>query len=133
MNGAAEINQTHLSLIDQPIADWTPGAALWLIWEMADPAGKSQGLAIDNLRFSASDQAMTPTAPALGAQISGSDLVLTWFSLPAITYQIEYTDNLTNNNWLPLGNSISGTGTALSFTNLVSLSGQRFFRLAILP
>ena len=54
VDGTAALNQTNLAVFDQVITNWAPGAALWLVWEMASPAGKSQGLAIDNLSFSAS-------------------------------------------------------------------------------
>ena len=54
VDGTAALNQTNLAVFNQVITNWAPGAALWLVWEMASPAGKSQGLAIDNLSFSAS-------------------------------------------------------------------------------
>ena len=41
----------------------SPGEALWLIWEMADATGKAQGLAIDNLTFSATAQATLTSGP----------------------------------------------------------------------
>src|SRR5205085_455861 len=49
VDGTASVNKTNLSLINQQIADWPAGAALWLVWLMVDAAGKAQGLAIDNL------------------------------------------------------------------------------------
>ncbi|MGA2862971.1 MAG: lamin tail domain-containing protein [Verrucomicrobiota bacterium] len=65
VDGTLAANQTNLSLLNQVIANWPPGAALWLVWEIADPAGKAQGLAIDNLSFSASAGEPTNTAPVL--------------------------------------------------------------------
>ncbi|MGO8929000.1 MAG: lamin tail domain-containing protein [Limisphaerales bacterium] len=59
VDGTAAVNQTNLAVFGQAIADWPPGAALWLVWQMTDSTGKSQGLAIDQLRFSASDVAST--------------------------------------------------------------------------
>ena len=52
VDGTDPSNQTFISVTNQVIAPWVPGAALWLVWEMASPAGKSQGLGIDNLSFS---------------------------------------------------------------------------------
>jgi hypothetical protein len=72
VDGAAAANQAALGVTGQVIADWPPGAALWLVWLMADAAGKGQGLAIDNLTFSASAQ------PVLAARAAGADLVLSW-------------------------------------------------------
>ena len=64
VDGTAPLNQTNLGVINLAITNWPPGAALWLVWEMADSTGKAQGLGIDNLSFSASS-ARPNTAPAL--------------------------------------------------------------------
>jgi hypothetical protein len=73
VDGTAEANQVSLGVIGQVITNWPPGAALWLVWQMKDAGGKGQGLAIDNLTFSASI-----ARPVLGIQTSGSQVVLTW-------------------------------------------------------
>ena len=74
VDGTSPLNQTNLSLLDQTITGWPPGAALWLVWEMADSSGKAQGLAIDNFSFTAwSDSANT--APVLGT-IPNQSIVL---------------------------------------------------------
>jgi hypothetical protein len=54
VDGTAPQNQVCLGVTNKAIANWPPGAALWLIWRMPDAAGKAQGLGIDNLSFSAS-------------------------------------------------------------------------------
>jgi hypothetical protein len=46
---------------------------------------------------------------------------------------VEYSDDLSTGNWLPLGTPLMGTGGGLSFTNAVSASGQRFYRLFVSP
>ncbi len=67
VDGTLAVNQTNLSIVNQRIANWPPGAALWLLWVMADPTGKAQGLAIDNLSFSAYPAASgSNTPPTLG-------------------------------------------------------------------
>jgi hypothetical protein len=133
VDGTATSNQRNLRLFDQLIADWPPGAALWLVWEMADPAGKSQGLAIDNLSFSASDQQSVGSEPNLTAQISGANLFINWLSLSGTSYQMEFTDDLASGAWTALGAPIIGTGAVLTFTNSVGASAQRFYRLQVLP
>ena len=62
VDGTQALNQTNLVVANQLITNWPPGAALWLVWTMADPTGKAQGLGIDNLSFSASTPAPN-TAP----------------------------------------------------------------------
>jgi len=61
VDGTSTVNQTNLSVSNYSITNWPPGTALWIVWEMADPTGKAQGLAIDNLSFSANATATTPT------------------------------------------------------------------------
>ncbi len=73
VDGTAPANQLDLSVTNQPIADWPPGAALWLVWQMTDNAAKGQGIAIDNLTFSSS-----LARPGLSIQALGSKTVLTW-------------------------------------------------------
>ena len=72
VDGTAAANQRTLGVTGQAITNWPPGAALWLVWSMADATGKGQGLAIDNLTFSAS------ASPTLGLQATGGSLVLSW-------------------------------------------------------
>jgi fibronectin-binding autotransporter adhesin len=40
---------------------WTPGTALWLTWQISSAAGSGQGLALDNLSFSAVNSAVPST------------------------------------------------------------------------
>jgi len=68
MDGTASSNQVSLRVIQQPITNWLPGAAFWLVWQMNDPAAKGQGLAIDNLSFSASTE--PPNRPPVLAVIN---------------------------------------------------------------
>jgi hypothetical protein len=132
VDGTAGVNQTNLSVMNQPINDWAPGAALWLGWEMADATGHAQGLAIDNLSFSAGVQSPVVAVP-LSAAVLGGTLVLTWPTAARQSYQIEYKDDLGAPAWTPLGGSFMGTGLPLSVTNDFSAAHQRFFRLSVLP
>jgi hypothetical protein len=132
VDGTSALNQTNLAVFDQVITNWAPGAALWLVWEMASPAGKSQGLAIDNLSFSAS---MFPTgivSPPLTVQVSGTKLLLSCPTVAGLSYQWLYTTNL-NDSWLPLGAPIPGTGATITFTSSLTAAAQSFYRLEILP
>ncbi|MFZ0828260.1 MAG: lamin tail domain-containing protein [Verrucomicrobiia bacterium] len=127
VNGASPLNQTNLSVLNQTITNWPPGAALWLVWQITDSTGKAQGLGIDNLSFSAS----VPLAVPLYIQTSGPSLYLNWPAIAGQTYQLEYKDDLTAPAWTPLGSPVTGTGTALTLTNSFGVSLQRFFRLRL--
>jgi regulation of enolase protein 1 (concanavalin A-like superfamily) len=132
VNGTSPLNQINLSATNQVIANWPPGAALWLVWEMADSTGKAQGLAIDNLSFSASVLPSGFSPPSLALQQpSGTNFMLTFPTVVGPTYQLEYNDDLGTTNWIPL-ESITGTGNPAAFNVGIS-NTQRFFRLVILP
>jgi hypothetical protein len=133
VDGTAAVNQTNLGVFNQVITNWPPGSALWLVWEMASAAGKSQGLAIDDLSFSASDQPMPAPAPALaiGSPTANNPLVLSWPGSPGWHYQVEYKTNLTDATWTAWGGPLSGNGATLSLTNPPDGSTQRFFRVRV--
>jgi hypothetical protein len=127
VDGTAAANQASVGVLNQPIAGWPPGAALWLVWQMTDDTGQAQGLGIDNLSFSAD---VLPPQP-LNIQTSGTNLLLNWSGTSGQTYQLEYKDDLTAPVWTPLGGSVTGTGGTLTTTNNFGPSPQRFFRLRL--
>jgi hypothetical protein len=133
VDGTAPGNQAILCVTNQPIAAWPPGAALWLAWEMADPTGKAQGLAIDNLSFSASVFPAGFLAPSLSTgTASGTNVLLSCASINGLTYQIESNNNLNTTNWNLLGSPVAGTGNPLTFS-INATNSSRFFRVRILP
>ena len=127
VDGTSTLNQTNLGVLNQSIANWTPGAALWLVWQMTDSTGKAQGLGIDNLSFSAT---ITPPLQ-MSLKVSGTNLVLNWPSATNQNYQIEYKTNLTVPAWTPLGTPLIGTGGTLTCTNNVGSSPECFFRVRL--
>jgi hypothetical protein len=132
VDGTTEANQSILSIQNLPIASWPSGAALWLVWEMGSATGKAQGLAIDNVSFSALDQ-LSVAGPDLSVQSYGTSLVMSWPTVSGQLYQIEYKDDLNANVWTALGSPVTGNGAAFSVTNDVALAAQRFYRLRMLP
>ena len=125
VDGTQAVNSTNLTVLDQAIGNWSPGSALWLVWQMTDSTGKAQGLAIDNLSFSAS----VPIAVPLSAQTVGTNLFLSWPAEAGQIYQLEYKTNLTSPVWTAVGNPVTGTGLPLTLTNNFGGSPQRYFRL----
>jgi hypothetical protein len=126
VDGTLPANQTPLSALNQPITDWPPGAALWLVWQMTDTTSRGQGLAIDNFSFSAN---VPPPPVPLGVEVSGTNLVLNFPAALGQNYQLEYTDDLTSTNWLPVGTPVTGAGQNLSLTNGIGNGTHRFYRL----
>jgi hypothetical protein len=129
VDGTSSLNQTNLGVVNQAI-NWPPGAALWLVWEMVDPAGKAQGLAIDNLSFSASDRPMAAPVSLTVLQ-DATKVAFNWPTLVGQSYQVEYNDDLGTTNWIPLDTPLDGTGNQVGFTNNITAS-NRFFRLRLI-
>jgi hypothetical protein len=132
VDGTSPANQNNIAVINQAITNWSPGAALWLVWEMADAAGKAQGLAIDNLSFSATAQPAVSSV-SMTAQAAGGSVVLSWPGLSGQMYQVQYKTNLFDPVWLPLNSPVNGAGAGLSLTNNLGSAPQRFYRLTVLP
>jgi hypothetical protein len=128
VDGTSPGNQTNLGVVNYPI-NWLPDAALWVAWEMMDPAGKSQGLGIDNFSFSASDQPMAAPVSLTVSQ-DASNLTFSWPTLVDQFYQLEFTGDL-NTSWIPLGGPIEGTGKPVEFNYQIA-SSNGFFRLRLI-
>ena len=106
---------------------------MWLVWEMADTTGKAQGLAIDNLSFSATAQSILTPVPLTIQVFSATNLVISWPAPAGQSYQLEFKDDLASGAWTALGAPYLGTGVPFVFTNDTTLATQRFYRLRMLP
>jgi len=73
-----------------------------------------------------------PTPPdILGVRLlPGGLMVMTIAAIPGASYQVEYTDDLSNPEWLPLGPLLPASGDTLEITLAVEAIPQRFFRIA---
>jgi hypothetical protein len=127
VDGTAAINQTNLSVLNQTITNWPPGAALWLVWQMTDSTGKAQGLGIDDLSFSAS----VPLPVPVTAQVAGTNVFLSWQGVAGQTYQLEYKNDLIDPVWTAVGNPVTGIGATLTLTNDSGTLPQRFFHIRL--
>jgi hypothetical protein len=226
VDGTSPVNQTNLTVLGQTIDNWPPGSVLWLMWEMADPGGKAQGLGIDSFSFSASptlintapvlavisnkfiylgqtlqfaasatdtDQppqtltfSLDPGAPAnavisasglftwpatnvtvpgtnsitirvtdsgtpplsatqtfsvsvlplpqlYAARLNGTNLALTFGTLPGEIYQVQSKDHLADTNWNLVGSAVPGTGANLEVDDNTTGHPERYYRLLIQP
>lgn len=132
VNGTTSANQTSLAVTNQPIAIWPPGAALWLVWAMPDSTGKAQGIGIDNFSFSANAPAEQSMSCQTVSTNNRASVQLNWTGNIGQIYQLEYNDDLSTTNWLPLGNPVTGNGGKASATVTPGASSQRFFRLRLI-
>jgi hypothetical protein len=98
---------------------------------MVDSTGKSQGLAIDNLSFSATAATIAPTnALSLSLQgTSANPFVITW-PATASGYQLYSATNLAPPvTWIPVTTPAFPSNGTFYLTILPTNAGQ-FFRLA---
>jgi hypothetical protein len=94
VDGTAAANQINPAVTNQSIVNWPPGAALWLVWEMASSAGTSQGLAIDNLSFAATALGTPTNTPVLSIQGSSANPYVIAWPAPSPGYQLYSATNL---------------------------------------
>jgi hypothetical protein len=129
VDGTNPTNQINLAVTNQAIASWPAGAALWLVWEMADATGKAQGLAIDNLSFAASALAAPTNAVSLSVQGStANQFVLSW-PTPASGYQLYAATNLAPPvSWSLVTNAPAARNGTNSLT-IPATNAAQFFRL----
>jgi hypothetical protein len=66
VDGTLAANETNINLNAVSISNWGANQALWLTWQTATAAGSSQGIAIDNLSFSAVPEPSTVAMVGLG-------------------------------------------------------------------
>ena len=61
-------------------------------------------------------------------------LTVTWSTVPGLSYQVQYTTNLSQTDWTDLGSPIAATNsTTTAFDLILSGPAQRFYRVALLP
>jgi hypothetical protein len=84
--------------------------------------------------FGLDDVSLTPLPqPSITSVASTSNqLALSWYSLPNVSYLVQYQTNLTATNWINLYTNTASGGTN-SFTNGIGSDPQRFFRVLRLP
>jgi hypothetical protein len=76
---------------------------------------------------------MLPTpnfqAPAL---VDGS-LQLAWASFSGVAYQVQYTTNLAQTNWINFGSVITATNTSATTNAAIGSDALRFYRVVVSP
>lgn len=115
----------QLSISQQRIADWAPGAALWLIWQMPDASGSGQGLAIDDLNFSATG---APVTVNLSVALSGNSVMISW-PVSASGFVLEFNNDLSNTTgWSAVALPSVGSGD-MNTVQVPATGTAQFFRL----
>jgi len=111
-----------------------------------DPTGESVAYATVNA-MNLCDQSdpgiasdpFTPTLPAIPApvlqaptMVNGS-FQLAWTSLPGVSYQVQFSTNLNQTNWINLGSIIPATNNPTTTNDVISSNALRFYRVLVSP
>jgi hypothetical protein len=87
--------------------------------------------------FGLDDVSIAPIpAAAFGPAVkTPSSFSLTWNSASGLSYQLQYTTDLAQPNWINLGSPVVATGNSLTVTDgsAGSATTQRFYRLILAP
>ncbi len=118
LDGTQPSNQISLAVTNLAIGNWPTNAALWLVWQQLDSQGSAQGIAIDNLNFSATNQ-LVSTGPILPITITpdsmhfvGSGASATaqfsFTNVPGLSFSILATNNVTTPKaaWPVIGTAV---------------------------
>ncbi len=73
-------------------------------------------------------QLITPPSFQNVANVGGS-IVFSWNSVTGSVYQLQYTTNLDQLNWVNLGSAITTSNAVLSATDTFNVNLQRFYRV----
>jgi hypothetical protein len=140
LDGTQPGNQISLAVTNLAIGTWPTNAALWLVWRQLDSAGGAQGMAIDNLSFSAASTiASSVTAPNLrGVTFNGNigalnaGLSFSFTNAPGTGFTVWATTNLMLpfSQWLNLGHPTESPAGQYQFVDsLATNQPQRFYRV----
>jgi hypothetical protein len=90
--------------------------------------------------FGLDDVSVTPVPPpefslAQPPPPNNASFNLTWSTVPGVSYQVLYSTNLLDTNWINLGGPLTAVTNTLSVsdTNALLVSPQRFYRLVEQP
>jgi hypothetical protein len=85
-------------------------------------------------RFTVTVQLPPASAPIIQTvDVAGGFIALTWTSVPARFYRLEYNENLGTTNWVSVPPDVQATETTTTAINAVGASPQRFYRILVVP
>jgi hypothetical protein len=70
----------------------------------------------------------------LSIEVSNGAATITWLSIPNRTYRVQFTQDMATGSWTDLQLDVTAMGTtSTKVDNTVGASGQRFYRVVLLP
>jgi hypothetical protein len=117
-----------LSMTNPPAFSWTNLA--FVVTAASTSSAIQFATENDQDYFGLDDVSLTPIPkPSFTALARGTNrLALTWYSLPGLSYVVQYKTNLLQPNWISLSTNTAAASTA-SFTNTLGTDPGRFYRI----
>lgn len=124
---------TNFDRVNLPALGWTN--LQFLVTAASNSTVLQFGFRDDPSYLGLDDVSVSPVpVPLLKIAGAGtSSLTFNWASALGVVYQPQYQTNLTQGNWLDLGPPLTGTGSNLTFVDLLGPDPQRFYRLVLQP
>jgi hypothetical protein len=97
--------------------------------EVHQHAADSDGLDF-NLALIATNRSVTPRMTI--AVNTNGQVSLQWSASPGQAYRVQSTTNLSSTVWTPLGSDVIATGSTASFSDTMTGTGQRFYRVLLI-
>lgn len=93
------------------------------------------GLRQDPGAFAMDDITLRPVSAPTFQAVAGNTnaITLTLNTVPDLTYQVQFTTDLTSGAWINLGPSLTATSDVLIVTDTLPTDPQRFYRIAVSP
>jgi hypothetical protein len=87
----------------------------------------------DNYFLGLDDVSVTPIpSPTIeDIQQSGDNLLITWKTLPGLTYHVQFSRTLLNPQWTDIGRAVTASGTTTSVIEAISPIRSGFFRIML--
>lgn len=111
-----------------------PGAR-FVQWGGAVTGTKDQIALLMNGHKSVSATFALLPAPAVfqTVNLAGNSITLAWSSVAGLSYQLQYSTNLSQASWVNLGAVLKASGATITTSDIVSADAQRFYRLNVFP
>jgi hypothetical protein len=134
-NGNKLFDQVNIPPITNPSSGWTN--LEFIVTATNDASVLQIGGRDDNYYLGLDDVSVVPL-PLASLQTSlaatANGISFSWNAMPGVTYQVQYTTNLSPPDWIVL-QTISATNTPITFTDTNSITGssQKYYRLLLTP
>ena len=130
-NGTTYFDQLNLPAIPSP--GWTN--LLFIVTATGPGTILQFGSQDDNSYLGLDDVSVVPlpVTSFRSAVKANNNITFTWNTLAGLAYQLQYKTNLTQANWINLGNPGAATGATATTADVAPADPQRFYRLIVLP